>query len=443
MKRMKPNSIITLTAAMVLGVSSHVVANAQETLMLSQSQCREMAIAYSEDMQIADNAVRQAELDKKVAFTSYLPNFSGSLMVEYMSDIDMSGTTLQMRGMYMAGIAVTQPIYVGGKINAGNKLAKIGIETKQEQQRQTRMEVIADADNAYWSLISVHSKVEMLRAYQQQMDTLYNQVKTGMDAGMSTMSDMLQVEANRSDITYQLQKAQNGENLCRLALCNVLGISFDTNVIPTDTLTFEPAQLSLSDDISSRPELALLEKQVEANEQQIRTTRADFLPQIALQAGWTYYDNLKMKGSGTDENGNSYSYSQTMNGDFLMALLSVSVPLFHWGEGVKKVNKVKLDGENARLELEKNTRLLTIEVQQAILNVTDSYRLVEAALDGLKQANENLRVMNDRYQVGMSALSDLLDAQSLWRQAASNLIEAQTQLKINETEYLRVTGQLN
>ena len=430
--------IIIAAVTATLGLT----ARAQETLLLSQSECREMALAYSEDLKEADNALRQAELDKKIAFTAYLPDFSGSFMGEYMTDFDMSGSTLQMRGMYMAGITVTQPIYVGGKITAGNKLAKVGIEAKRQQQRQTRMEVISDADNAYWSLISVHSKVQMLHAYQLQMDTLYSQVKTSMDAGMSTMSDLLQVEANRSDITYQLQKAQNGENLCRLALCNVLGISFDMNIIPTDTLAFEPAQLTLSEDISARPELALLEKQVESSQLQVKTTRADFLPQVALQAGWVYYDNIKVVGSTTLDDGSTYNYKQNMNGDFGLAMLSVSIPLFHWGEGVKKVKKAKLDVSNAKLELEKNTRLLTIEVRQAIQNVTDSYRMVEAALDGQSQADENLRVMNDRYSAGMSPLSDLLDAQSLWRQARSNLIEAQTQLKINETEYLRVTGQL-
>ena len=436
---MKRNTIFLL---LVLALAWGQATRAQETLLLSQSQCREMALTYSEDMQKADNAVRQAELDKKVAFTAYLPDFSGTFMGEYMTDMDMSGSTLQMRGMYMAGISVTQPLYVGGKIRASNQLAKIGLEAKREQQRQTRMEIIADADNAYWSLIAVHSKVQMLHAYQLQMDTLYSQVQTSMNAGMSTLSDLLQVEAKRSDITYQLQKAKNGENLCRLSLCNVLGISFDMNVIPTDTLSFEPAGLTLSEDISARPELALLEKQVQSTRQQVRTTRADILPQVALQAGWTYYDNIKVVGSGTDSDGNAYNYSQKMNGDFGLAMLSVSIPLFHWGEGLKKVKKAKIEVDNARLELAKNTRLLTIEVRQAIQNVTDSYRMVEAAVLGMDQAQENLRVMNDRYQADMSPLSDLLDAQSLWRQARSNLIEAQTQQKINETEYLRVTGRL-
>lgn len=103
----------------------------------------------------------------------------------------------------------------------------------------------------------------------------------------------------------------------------------------------------------------------------------------------------------------------------------------------KKIKKARLDLQNAQLDLQKNTRLLSIEAQQSMQNVDDSYRLIETAKLGCEQAKENLRMMRDRYDSGMCSLTDLLDAQS-----QSNMIEAQTQYKIHETEYLRVVGRL-
>ena len=82
-------------------------------------------------------------------------------------------------------------------------------------------------------------------------------------------------------------------------------------------------------------------------------------------------------------------------------------------------------------------------MQQAVRNVQDGYGLVYTAEKGLRQADENLRVMRNRYAASMASLTDLLDAQSQWQQAESNLIEAQTQYKIYETEYLRATGRLD
>lgn len=126
-----------------------------------------------------------------------------------------------------------------------------------------------------------------------------------------------------------------------------------------------------------------------------------------------------------------------------MAMLSVSVPLFHWGAELKKVKKAQLQADNARLQLQQSERGMRIEVRQAVKNLTDGYRMVETARLGQQQADENLRVMRQRYDAQMSTMTDLLDAQSQWQQARSNLIEAETQYKIYETEYLRVTGRLD
>ena len=134
--------LIFIAAASLLG------ARAQEPLSLSLEACREMALAHNEDLRQAGNAVRQAELDKEIAFAAFLPKADGMAMGGYLSDMDMMGMTLQMRGMYLAGVNLVQPIYTGGRIRAGKKLAEIGRESQLENQRKTRMQVIADADNA-------------------------------------------------------------------------------------------------------------------------------------------------------------------------------------------------------------------------------------------------------------------------------------------------------
>lgn len=429
--------VLSLLAACLL-----TNAQAQESILLSWQDCRERALANNEDLQRADNAVRQAELDKEIALAAYLPKADGMAMGTYLSDMDMMGMTLQMRGAYLAGINLTQPIYTGGRIRAGQKLARIGREAQQENQRKTRMQVIADAANAYWSYIAVSAKVRMLDAYKAQMDTLYRQAETSLAAGMATGNDLLRIRTRQSDIYYQWQKARNGKNLCRLALCHAIGCPLETEILPTDTvIPIEPPS-SLDTDISALPELALLQKQIEAAEEQVKMTRAAMLPTVALSAGYIYYGNIKLNGFTQDADGTPQPFTSKFDDGIWQAMATVSIPLCHWGENLKKMRKSKLDVANARLDLEKNTRLLHIEARQASQNLLDGYRLLKTATLGSQTADENLRIMHDRYLNGMSTLTDLLDAQSQWQQARSNLIDAQTQYKIYETEYLRVTGKL-
>jgi outer membrane protein TolC len=417
--------------------------SAQPTLQLSQAQCREMALACSEDLQIANNKQRQAEMDRQIAIAAALPNIEGSATGSYIfPDMNLMGMKLCMHGTYLAGLTLTQPIYTGGKLSAARQLAKIGAETSSEQQRMTTMDVLVDADRTYWSYVAVKRKIHVVECYCRQMDTLYRQAEVALRAGLSTSNDMLRIEAKRSELRYQLQRAQCGVELCRLALCRTIGVDYTTLIQATDTLINCSTTPTLDVDTDARPELRLLHKQIEVSRQQLRMSKAELLPTVGLSLGYTYYDRIQAKGSVDAGDGIQIPYTQNFSDGIGMAMIAIKVPIFHWGEARKKVGKARYELQNAELTLQKNSRLIDIEVQQAIFNVQTARQLIETAQLGIEQADENLRVMQNRYAARLSPLTDLLEAQTLWQQASSNLIEAQTQYKIYETEYLRATGRL-
>lgn len=416
---------------------------AQQPMKLSMEQCRDMALTTSEELKQADNRLRQAELDDKIAATARLPKIEGSATGAYvLPDIEMTGMELAMRGTYMAGLTLTQPIYTGGKISAGRQMARLGRQIADQQLRMTRMDVLVDADNAYWSYIAVRRKVRMLESYSTQMDTIYKQTSSAVAAGMAIENDLLRIEAKRTEIEYQLQRARNGADLCRMALCNVIGAPLDTAIEPTDTTFNIESPTAMSLDIARRPEVGLLEKQIDVNMQRIRDARSEMLPTVGLSAGYSYYGNIKLKGFADMGNGTTVPYTQEFRDGIGIAMLAVKIPIFHWGESRKKMHKARYELDNSQLELQRNMRLMSIEAQQAVQNVEDGYRMIHTAESGLRQAEENLRVIRNRYAAAMSPLTDLLDAQSQWQQAQSNLIEAQTQYMIYRTDYLRATGQL-
>ena len=419
-----------------LGLAVNLPASAQ--LQLSQAECRKMALKNNEEMKIAENSYRQAKLDKEIAFAAYLPELEGSLTGIYRKDMDLMGAELQMRGTYLAGLTLTQPIFTGGKIVASNKLAKIGVDCAEESLRKTEMDIIAEADNAYWTYIAVGKKVKLLEAYQKQLDELHHQIAKSVEVQMATQADLLRVDSKRSQILYQLKKAKNGVELCRMSLCSTLGVDIHTTIQATETKIEITSPQQLESSILMRPEYRLLLNQVEAQKQQIKVARADILPTFGISAQYSYYGNLKL--AGQTEDGTPFKQEYKDGSPMLMA--SISVPLFRWGKGMKGIKKAKLNYQNAQLDLQRNERLLNIELQQAIQNVTDGYNLVETANVGMSQAAENLRNMQNSYDVSMCTLTDLLDAQTQWQEAYSNQIEAKTQYKIYESEYMRVSGQL-
>lgn len=415
-----------------------VHAQQPDCIRLTQAVCHELSVKNSEDIQKQQNALQQALLDKQIAFAHHLPDLDGSVISVLMKDTKITeGMDLQMTGTYIAGLSLTLPLYAGGKITTGNKLAKVGIEVQKINQEKTRQEVIYEADKAYFTYLAVKSKVTMLEAYMQQMDSLVSQVNLSVGVEMATNSDLLRIQAKRSEVEYNLIKAKNGMELCRMALCAALGLDlsmqFDTD--EKDIRIPDKLQTAETTDINVRPEYQLLVQNIKAKELEIRNARAGMLPTLALVAQYSRYGWAYMKG---EQQG--YSYKTEISGTSPVLMASLSVPLWHWGKEIKKVKKAKLDLENAQLDMKKNRRLLSIENEQARQNLQDSYRMIASARLGLNQAEDNLHNLRLRYENSMSTLTDLLDAYSQWQQARSNYIEAQTQYKIYETVYMKIAG---
>ncbi len=426
-----------------------------QTATLTLQQCREMALENSEDMKIATFQNENATLQKGVARSAYFPKIDASATYAYFNadmEMDMSDTELtiplppEMGGMmidvsdmipesipmkfktdmFMVGATLQQPIYAGGKIIAGNKMANTGIEITEQYAQLTRMEVVAEVEKAYWNYYLIEDKIELLKQYEALLDSLQQTITDMISVEMATEGELLKISSRTSNIKYQMQKAINGKELLRMQLCRIVGLDLNSDIILTDTLSINSFSGGVAD-LSSRPEYIMMQKQVELKEQEIKSVRGDYLPMIGAMAGYTYLgdiDNIKM------------------NKPIPMVMASINIPIFHFGEGHKKVKSAKIARDIKQEEFNKNKKLLEIEVQYAERNLQDVFLLVATAEIGLEQAKDNLERSQNSYEMGMGTLLDVLDAQTQWQEAYSNLVEAKIESKFKEIDYLKATGNL-
>lgn len=413
-------------------------------LELSLKECKEMALQTDEDMRIARNRIEQSDYDKGVAKSAYFPKIDGMAGAFYLTPDPSMGDMmdLQMRGVYLAGFSLTQPIYTGGKIINANKLAKVGQEASKQQFEATRMDILAEAEKSYWMYVAVLSKVDMIRAYITQLDSIREFTQSAYELGMTSSLSLSRVETRHSELLYRLRQALSGAELCRLALCRIIGMEETAEILPTESLDGIRYSTEEFAGIDERPELQLARMNVEAKKYDVKMTLADYLPTIGLQLGWNAFGNMKMKSMVQGPDGNFYPYTTSTDYKGFVGAISLSVPIFHWGEGYKKVKRAKLEVENARLSLEKNRKLMELQAHQAYSNYTDGLELIKSAETAFSEAKQNLEIMREQYEYGLMTLTDLLEAQSQWQASYSNLIEAKTQYRINRVEYLRSVGQL-
>lgn len=457
----------------LLLLSLGIALNAQEYLSLDRT--RQLALEKSENLKVAEKTVEKAKDEKAALRTNYLPKISGSVSSVYLKDdfttelylptstpdpttgelvpnimyypdgapvIGNDGNPvfnmyaympidLSLKGAYLAGINVQQPVYTGGKINSGNKMAEIGLEMAGQNLQLKKMETIAEADHAYWLFVSVNSKVKLAEQSVEMLKGLVERVENSYETGMVNRNELLKVQVQYNKATLDLQKARSGLELTRLSLCRVTGLDNRTQIIADTSIVLSPEDMPVTgnEDATQRTEYDLLLKSVEMAEQQMKLIRSEFLPTVGIQAGYNYLGGIEFNGS-------------NMKQDNVSVMASVQVPIFHWGEGIYKVNSAKREIQMKELELEKNTGLLQLEIDKARLNLQDALYRVEISESALDQASENLRISKDNYELGNELITDLLIAQTQWQVASTDLLEAKTDFKIQETEYLRVTSQL-
>lgn len=405
-----------------------------------------LALENSETLKAADYGVEKSKVDRYVAKTAYMPNFGGSATVAWMlpdTEYEQMGMTMRTRGAYMAGINLQQPIFAGGKIVAANRMAAIGVNAALEQRRQTEISVRADAETSYWTYVAILAKVEMMKSYAALVDTALTQTRNAVDAGMAVPNDLLRIEARAAQVKYQQEQVSAGADLCRMALCNSLGLPLDTPVEPADTTVNAQIPIDLDEySLENRPEMRLMQADIDVKRQQVRMTRGDFLPTLGMQAGWSAYGNVKLNTMAQGQDGNYYPMTQDIKSNGWNIMLSLKVPIFHFLEGAKKVKAARLEVERASIERNHNERLLDLQVRQAISNVRTGQGLVDSALASMQQAEAALRATSASYNAGMASITALLDAQSQWHTARADLIEARTQLRIHIIDYRAATAKL-
>ncbi len=446
---------------------------AQERLSLDD--CRQMALEHSERITIARLQLEKARVEEAAMRTNYFPSLSASAAGLYLhNSIDMEFTLptlvpdpatgelvpnvmthpisgdvitgpdghpvfnmyawlpleVSLQGAYLAGLSIEQPLYTGGKIAAGHAMTRIAADMAGDNLMLQRTQTLFETDQAYWIYVSVQEKVKLANAYASLLKELEQQVQHAWETGYVTRNEWLKVAVRHNEARLGLQKAESGLELSRMALCRLIGLPFDTDIETSDEQLFSKSQTwMLQADVTNRPEYRLMQRQVDLAREQIKLVRADFLPTAGVSAGYTYVGGVDL-GMSTYEEGN------------FSVIASVSIPIFHWGEGRRKVQAARHSQAISQARLEENTGLLSLEIEQVRLHLADAVKRVEMAEQSMEQAEENLRVNQDRFEVDMGVLTDLLEAQAHWQQAHSHLIEALADLRIKESAWLKATGKL-
>lgn len=405
----------------------HTTLQAQQ--LYSLEQCRQMALTQNAQMRISAKKTMIAKQGKREAATNFLPSISlagGAMKADDgLLQIPMGGQTMKLldEGLY-GGAMASLPIFAGGQIYNGHKLATLGLEVSELQLRQTTNEVKLTVEQYYWNIVVLNEKLQTLQQVEIMLDKIRSDVKVAVDAGVKNRNDLLQVELRHNEIKSAVINVENNIKVCKMLLAQYIGVdweNFDVQATVTaDLLSPEYLFVNHAEHLDATVEYQLLSKAVEASKLEMRLNKGRFLPTVALSGGYLYNDFM-----GPSQNS-------------FVGMVSVSIPI-SW-KASHSVRKYKYRYQNAVTEFDDGSEQLIIRMQKAQIDLSNAYQLALIARNSIEQSEENLRLNEQYYKAGTSSMSDLLEAQQLFQQSRDKYAEAYSKYEISKTEYLQATG---
>lgn len=427
-KEMIKRWIYGIVGSLVLCVGT---VSAQRTLSLEE--CREMALENNAKMKNARLDVEGAREGKKEAFTKYFPNVSavGTAFKANHGMMDMSVIPglLELSMMddgLLGGVTAIQPVFAGGQIVNGNKLADLALEVSRYQMRQSEDEVALTVERYYWQWISLHEKLRTIEIVESLVGSLYKDVEVAVGAGVTTRNDLLQVQLKKNGVASDRLRVENGLRLSKMVLAQYIGIGEDDFEIdftlPAEVPSPELYRVSHEEALPTTLSYKLLEKNVEAARLQQKLKVGQYLPTVGIGAGYMYHDLLDK------------------DRPFGMVFATVAIPISDWWGGSHAIRKQKLQVKAAEYSRQNANELLLVQMRKLWNELEESYKQVKLSEESIATVEENVRLNTDYYKAGTVTLSDLLDAQSLLQQSRDQYTGDYTAYLIKRTEYLQATG---
>lgn len=452
-------SLIAFLSASASSRQSDEVTSPRGGLMTLE-QCLERARQNNYELRDAALEIEAASEQKREAFTNYFPRISANVLAFKLFDemVKIEGTYPQeiaalsqqfipLIGMpfsvsefdraYAVSATLVQPLYFGGQIVNGNKLAKIQEDVMTLKQQLTEKEVLQKVTECYWQLAQVRYNLSTIEAAEKQLDAVMTQVENFLKAGVTTKNAQLQVRLRQQELSSARLKLENADHVLRLLLAQQIGIApaeadkgFD--IILEDKPVEQPIEvsggaLSLSPD--HREELQLLGKAVEAQSLQVKMERGKLLPHLAAGLGG-YHTGL----GGFSQQAKQYAPSSMNNG---LVFGTLSIPISDWWGGSHAMKRQKIKLQQTIEQRENARQMLQIDIERAWTNVQEAYKQTQIAQASCEQAAENLRMTSDQYRMSTCTLTDLLDAETLNRRAQNDLAQAKANYQIALADYRR------
>jgi outer membrane protein len=424
-------------------------AKGQQTVDLSIDQALQIGYEKSKGLHASLMKVQYADAKSNEANTLLLPslNFGGaytrlSTVPAFEVNIPLPPPapshfvlSPSILNNYNLRLTLQQPLFTGWKVQSAVNAADYSAQATQKEYEKDKSDLVYNIKNAYWNLSKalalgdvVSENVDQLKAHVQDAQSWESQ-------GMITTNDVLKVQVQLSEAQLRQIDARNAVQLARIALNNIIGLPLDTEVRLTSGLNHQPKEFAplanlVEQALARRGDVRAMEYRVKAGESGVTMATSNWFPQVYLTGNYYYNRPNQRYQPMIDAFKNTWDVG-----------VGVSFDIWNWGTTVYQTDQAKAQLAQAQDGLSQMKDGITLDVTSNYLNLQRAKERIAVAQEGVRQAEENYRITDNKFKQGLSVNTDLLDAEVALLQSKTNYTQALADFELAEAGLERSIGQ--
>ncbi len=400
------------------------------------------ALGHDQSLKAAQSRISAAAADLAAAESNRMPVLAAGADImrfneapEFNFNVGGVPTAVSMfedDSVARADATVTLPIYTGGRVSHGIDAAGAMLSSREYDRSASAQQIKLDVARHYIGVLRAGRAVEVADSNVASLAAHVRDVENMFTAGSVARNDYLAATVSLADAEQKRLQAGNALDLAYAGYNRALGRPLNAPVDLDEDLPGVDAAIDLGslealteDAMQNREELDSLASAASAYRSRAESARASTKPQLAVTGGYMALQNEFLNRE-----------------DFWMVGVGVRWNLFDGGNSRQKANALSFRSQALMQQRNDLRSMIELQVRQAWLRLNETRKRRELTQRAVEQAEENLRVVRDRYRNGEGTNTEVLDAEMLRSLSHSNYDNADFDAKLALYELARGVGRL-
>lgn len=404
-----------------------IITLGQDTLNLDS--CRSRALLYNPTIKQQVKRTESADANIKAKKRDHYPTVdvggNYTFLQKPVNVVIEENEFEGPRNLYKLEAPIIQNIYSGRAVHKSNKMAGLQKEFSVSITQNTEDYLLMETELAFWDAIYNKELVALSEKYKDVVNELVDVVRDKVETEITSKNDLMLVEVRQNEAELFMLKSINSYDVSIMELNRIMGLPLDESYYLSGDLgavLMSYMEYSLDSVLQVRPDIVAQNKKIAIQETNAGLVKSQYLPTVGVGVIPTY------GAPNTDIGADKPNYNTAF-----MAFMNI--PIVRWGKRRQDVKKELLLADAASLELEDLVDKARLQINSSEYQLNESIKRIELTEASLQNAKENLDIIMDRYNEGLSSILEVLDAQLYWLRSYNDMLDSQLYYKYSLAYY--------